>query len=92
MAAAEEEEKEDGVKVVEFVSLSCLILEKLQVFASTLEEVSNENDGTQLQARELTLTPLSAPERATVLSFLKKLEFSSGFIPTPALVVLGRRE
>ena len=70
MADAEEEGKEDGVNVVEFDSLSCsLILEKWQVLPRTWEEVSKENDGTQLQAPS---TSLSAPERATVLSLLAK--------------------
>ena len=74
MADVEEEDKEDGVKVVEFVSLSCslLISEERQVLPMTWDEVAEENDGTQLQTQETNLTPLSAPERATVPSLLSK--------------------
>ena len=43
--AATEEEKEGGLNVVEFDSLSCsLILERWQVLPGTLEEVSKENE------------------------------------------------
>ena len=93
MADNEEEEKEDGGNAVEFDSLSCsLILEKWQVLPRTWEEVSEENDGTQLQAPETPLTSLSAPERATVLSLLAKQEFSSVPSPSLATVVSGCRE